>query len=125
VGNQRVLLSYGKNETPFEMYRIVWSQAGHVAPSVTGQTVKEVGLSQDGATLVGRLVKVDADNWVEVNASGAALFNFVVSADDGYAVTLRDYSRQIELVLDLQAKTVNGRYPGQPYAQYYWILWAK
>jgi hypothetical protein len=125
VGNQRVLLSYGQNETPFEMYRIVWSQAGNVMPAVTGMTANEIVYSADGVTPQGRFVHVGQGAWVEINAKDEAIFQFGEHIRGTNLIVLRDYARGMEIRLDLAAKTVSWNYANETPQPLYTILSVK
>jgi hypothetical protein len=125
VGNQRVLLSYGKNETPFEMYRIVWSQAGKVMPAVTGMTANEVVYSADGVVPLGKFVHVGQGAWVEVNAKDEAIFQFGEYIRGTNLIVLRDYARGMEIRLDLTAKLISWNYANETPQPLYTILSVK
>jgi hypothetical protein len=124
VGNQQVLLSYGQQQA-FRFYWIVWSQAGNVMPAVTGMTAKEIVFSTDGVIALGRFVHVGGGEWIEVNDKGEAIFQFSEHIRATQLIVLRDYSRDMELRLDLAAQLVSWNYANQTPQPLYRILSVK
>ncbi|MEZ5670262.1 MAG: hypothetical protein R3F55_23110 [Alphaproteobacteria bacterium] len=88
---------------------------------VNGYSVSQVTFTDAQGIRLGTYRNNAAGSWVETDASGAVTFTFTEMQRDEWSVYLRDYTRNVDIQLDLYTREVKYAPAGQQRAALYRI----
>lgn len=106
--NYAVQIDLFKNKVFYSSDATNWTELYPVlnaSSKLDGWLVNTVAVG-DGQTMLGGLRQTGWASWIEVSRDGSSVFDFEETARDATSVTLRDASRDVQLRIDLNTKTV-------------------